>query len=161
MIMPRIHCHNCRTLIGFNLSWISGDIGPSVYKCRSCEDVMSSDRSEWLWHGRDQKTRYKTMSLVIAIVYGLACASALTCLIDGIAKRLPDTRMILVMFAAAASTTVFIQWLRVMISVFRDSRGDIRPLKVGFFSFETNSILPFLLPPAVAALTYYYVAPLI
>lgn len=122
---------------------------------------MSSDRSEWLWHGRDQKTRYKTMSLAIAIVYGLACASALTYLIDSRVGRLPDTRMILVMFAAAASTTVFIQWLRVMISIFRDSRGDIRPLKVGFFSFETNSILPFLLPPAVAALAYYYVAPLI
>jgi hypothetical protein len=122
---------------------------------------MPSNRSEWLWHGRDQKIRYKMISLVMAIIYGLACAAALTVLIDTRTGGLPDTRMIWVMFAAAAASTVFIQWLRVMISIFRDSRGDIRPLKVGFLSFETNSILPFVLPPTVAALTYYFVAPLI
>ena len=70
MLMPRIHCKNCEKLVGFNLELLSGDIGPSVYKCRSCEDVMSSGRSEWLWHGRRQKKRYKVISLIASIVIG-------------------------------------------------------------------------------------------
>ncbi len=161
MLMPRIICNNCNKLLGFNVEALSGDIGPSVYKCRSCEDCMSSGRSEWLWHSRPQKNRYKMVSIIFAIVYGFLCTALLTLWISANIGETPDQRLIYVMFGTAACATVFVQWLRVMISVIRDSNGDIRPLHVWIGSFETNTLFPLIFPPIVAAFSYWFVAPLL
>ena len=161
MLMPRIICQNCNKLLGFNVEALSGDIGPSVYKCRSCEDCMSSGRSEWLWHSRRQRNRYKMVSLILAVVFGAVCAAALSFWIFSSTGEWPDPRLIYVMFGTAACATVLVQALRVMISVIRDSNGDIRPLHVWFGSFETNTVLPLVIPPLVAAFSYWLVAPLL
>jgi xanthine/uracil permease len=122
---------------------------------------MSSGRSEWLWHSRSQKNRYKLISLIASIIFGAACTLVLTLVIFSNTGQWPDSRLVWVMFGTAAAATIFIQWLRVIISVFRDSRGDIRPLDVWFGSFETNTLLPLVMPPLVAAFSYWFVAPLL
>ncbi|WP_068267158.1 hypothetical protein [Rubripirellula obstinata] len=122
---------------------------------------MSSGRSEWLWHSRPQKNRYKLVSTIFAIVFGALCTAGLTYWIFSKTGEVPDRRLIYVMFGTAACATVFVQWLRVMISVIRDSNGDIRPLHVWFGSFETNTLVPLIIPPIVAAFSYWFVAPLL
>lgn len=161
MLMPRIICQNCERLLGFNVEALSGDIGPSVYKCRSCKDMMKSGRSEWLWHSRDQRNQYKFISLIFSLFFGAVCTAALSAWIFSSTGQWPDQRLLYVMFGAAASTTILVQALRVMISVIRDSNGDIRPKHVWFGSFETNTLLPLVIPPVVAAASYWFVARLL
>ena len=122
---------------------------------------MSSGRSEWLWHSRRQKNRYKRISAIWSVIFGAICAGGLSYWIFARTGEWPDRRLIYVMFGAAAAATILVQAVRVMRSVIRDSNGDIRPMHVWFGSFETNALLPLVVPPLFAAFSYWFVGPLL
>ena len=157
--MPRQKCQSCHSTIGFDLPALSGGIGPTMYKCRSCETVIKSGKSEWLWHSRQQREQFKRVSLAIAVLIGGVVAGAMALAYAHYKGQWPVRNLTLIVFAAAVSAMTLMQSVRVLCSIVRDSRGDIRPPRVGVLSFETNSLWAILVPIVTAAVTFWAVSP--
>src|SRR5262249_45274494 len=136
-------CPFCLRLVETSLIGLSTLLGPSLLRCRKCDRLFTSHRSEWRDRGSAGRTWYVALSIV-HVVLGAAASFVITWCACAIARAPLDWPP-----AAAAAfwgtAVAALQITRVVRSLRRTSRVEREAHRAGFWSLDLY------LPQKVAA----------
>ncbi len=165
-----LRCPGCNRIYNWHIEKIlyffkaGSGLGPPNVRCASCGTVFASGLQEWQQMTMSQKFRYGFMSLLYSLFIGLCLTFPAITIVGKITQygdpSFPSGDLIAFSLVVFSLPTVFIQILRVLLSMSRSESITPEPMDVSFWNWQINlqffglaicffSMLAFVLIPLV------------
>lgn len=149
--MKPTRCPHCRHITGCSWRLLDGNVGPSLLRCGQCQAVNRSHKSEWGMLSSRERRRYWFWSVIyVLLIGGGSSAASLYIMFSQTEGEVSQTAIILALTFTIGSA-VGVQAWRALMSIYRDSRGDITPMASSVLLPMTNTVFAALIPILVAA----------